>query len=227
MSAMITVEEALARVIASGAPPLEEEKVALEEAYGRVLVRDLKALRTQPPFPNSAMDGYALRAADTAPAPATLTVIGESAAGRAFEGRCRPGRGGAHLHRRADAGRRRLHRHSGGRRARGASASGFRARRRQATICVRPAWTSAKAKPSFRPAAASAPEMWRWRPRRTIQRSSVRRRARVAILATGDELVAPGGSLGPAQIIASNNFAVAGVVEAYGGVADRSRHRGR
>ena len=48
---------------------------------------------------------------------------------------------------------------------------------------------------------------------------AVRRRARVAILATGDELVAPGGTLGPAQIIASNNFAVAGLVEAYGGVA--------
>ena len=47
----------------------------------------------------------------------------------------------------------------------------------------------------------------------------VRRRARVAILATGDELVAPGGALGPAQIIASNNFAVAGVVAACGGVA--------
>ena len=48
---------------------------------------------------------------------------------------------------------------------------------------------------------------------------TVRRRARVAIVATGDELVAPGGTLGPAQIIASNNFAVAGLVEAYGGVA--------
>ncbi len=47
---------------------------------------------------------------------------------------------------------------------------------------------------------------------------TVRRRARVAILATGDELVAPGGTTGPAQIIASNNFAVAGVVEACGGV---------
>ena len=114
MKAMMTVEEALARVIASGAPPLEEEKVALESAYGRVLVRDLGALRTQPPFPNSAMDGYALRAADTTPAPTTLTVIGESAAGRAFEGSCRPGRGGAYLHRRADAARRRFHRHSGG-----------------------------------------------------------------------------------------------------------------
>ena len=61
--------------------------------------------------------------------------------------------------------------------------------------------------------------MWRWRPRQTIQRSAVRRRARVAILATGDELVPPGGALGPAQIIASNNFAVAGIVEACGGVA--------
>src|ERR1700689_5845649 len=86
MNAMMTVEEALARVIASGAPPLDEEKVALEQAYGRVLARDLGALRTQPPFPNSAMDGYALRAADTTSAPTTLTVIGESAAGRAFEG---------------------------------------------------------------------------------------------------------------------------------------------
>src|SRR5580692_2622085 len=86
MNAMMTVEEALARVIASGAPPLEEETVALEQAYGRVLVRDLKALRTQPPFANSAMDGYALRAADTTPTPAKLRVIGESAAGRAFVG---------------------------------------------------------------------------------------------------------------------------------------------
>src|ERR1700721_489280 len=94
MNAMMTVEEALARVIASGAPPLEEETVALEQAYGRVLVRDLKALRTQPPFPNSAMDGYALRAADTTQAPASLTVIGESAAGRAFEGAVGPGGAG-------------------------------------------------------------------------------------------------------------------------------------
>jgi molybdopterin molybdotransferase len=48
-------------------------------------------------------------------------------------------------------------------------------------------------------------------------RLSVRRRPRVAILATGDELVEPGGALGPAQIIASNNFAVAGIVAACGG----------
>ena len=91
MSAMITVEEALKRVLASAEAPLDEEKVALEAAYGRVLARDLKALRTQPPFANSAMDGYAVRAADTANASATLTVIGESAAGRAFGGAVGPG----------------------------------------------------------------------------------------------------------------------------------------
>ena len=90
-SPMITVEEALGRVLASAETPLEEEKVALEKAYGRVLARDVKALRTQPPFPNSAMDGYALRAADTASPPATLKVIGESAAGRAFAGALGPG----------------------------------------------------------------------------------------------------------------------------------------
>ena len=63
---MITVEEALRRVLASAETPLGDETVDLEMAYGRVLASDVKALRTQPPFPNSAMDGYALRAADTA-----------------------------------------------------------------------------------------------------------------------------------------------------------------
>src|SRR5260370_32894111 len=91
MSGMITVEEALKRVLASAEAPLDEERVPLEAACGRVLARNLSALRTQPPFPNSAMDGYALRAADTLKAPATLTVVGESAAGRAFGGAVGPG----------------------------------------------------------------------------------------------------------------------------------------
>src|SRR5271169_2093848 len=72
MSAMITVEEALARVLASAETPLEQENIAVEEVYGRVLARDIEALRTQPPFANSAMDGYAVRAADTIAPPLTL-----------------------------------------------------------------------------------------------------------------------------------------------------------
>ena len=119
MSAMISVEEALNRVLASAETPLEEEQVALQEAYGRVLAHDLKALRTQPPFPNSAMDGYAIRSADTASAPATLMVVGESAAGRAFEGVVGAGQAVRIFTGCADAGRRRHHRHSGRREPRG------------------------------------------------------------------------------------------------------------
>ena len=81
-----SVAEALARVLASAPEPVGVESVAIEAALGRTLAKDIRARRTQPPFANSAMDGYALRAADTTPAPATLRVIGESAAGRAFAG---------------------------------------------------------------------------------------------------------------------------------------------
>jgi hypothetical protein len=83
---MISVAEALARVLASASPPMETEMVTVENALGRTLARDLHALRTQPPFANSAMDGYALRGADTTSVPVRLMVIGESAAGRAFNG---------------------------------------------------------------------------------------------------------------------------------------------
>ena len=146
MSPMMTVEEALARVLASADEPLDEEKVALEAAYGRVLAHDLKALRTQPPFPNSAMDGYARALGGYDAAPATLTVVGESAAGRAFEGVARSGSGGAHLHGRADARGRRRHRHPGGRPDARANESVSQPPCRQGTICVRPAWTFALAK---------------------------------------------------------------------------------
>src|SRR5580704_5883796 len=84
--ALISVAEALARVLASANEPLAEEWVSLAEAFGRTLSRDLVAARTQPPFANSAMDGYALRACDVAGPPASLRLIGESAAGRAFTG---------------------------------------------------------------------------------------------------------------------------------------------
>ena len=184
-----------------------------------MLARDLKALRTQPPFPNSAMDGYALRAADTTPAPADLTLIGESAAGRAFDGVVGRGRGGAHLHWRANARRRRHDRHSGGRRAARAGGSVSRPRRRQGTICVRLAWTFSEGETIIAAGRRLTPRDVALAAAANHTALGVRRRARVAILATGDELVPPGGSLGPAQIVASNNFAVAGLVEAYGGVA--------
>jgi molybdopterin molybdotransferase len=217
MSSMISVEEALKRVLASAETPLEEEKVALQAAYGRVLANDLKALRTQPPFPNSAMDGYAIRSADAAAA-TTLTMIGESAAGRAFEGAVGPGEAvriftGAPMPDGADTIVIQEDVSREGERIRLSTAV-------PAGDNLRPAGMDFHAGDILIPAGR------RLGPRDVALAAAanhtdlmVRRRARVAILATGDELVAPGGELGPAQIVASNNFAVAGLVEAYGGVA--------
>ncbi len=105
-AAMLSVAEAHARLMALFAP-LPVEEVPIAAAGGRVLARDVVARRDQPPFAASAMDGYAIRAADARPG-ARLRVIGTAQAGRAVRGRGRAGRGGADLHRRADPrGRRR------------------------------------------------------------------------------------------------------------------------
>ncbi|MBI2393599.1 MAG: molybdopterin molybdotransferase MoeA [Deltaproteobacteria bacterium] len=78
---MLTFAEARARILAE-APRQPEEEVALEDCVGRVLAEDATAPGPLPPFDYSAMDGYALRAAD-APGPCTLPVVGESRAGSA------------------------------------------------------------------------------------------------------------------------------------------------
>ena len=82
--ALMPVADALAAILA-GAEPLAEEMVALDAAHHRVLARDVAALRTQPPQAMSAMDGYAVRAADAGHVAARLKVIGEVAAGRPFD----------------------------------------------------------------------------------------------------------------------------------------------
>src|SRR5258705_3872426 len=79
------VAEALARVLAE-ARPLAQELAPLADAHGRVLASDLVALRTQPPADVSAMDGYAVHAADVAKVPARLRLVGEVAAGHPFDG---------------------------------------------------------------------------------------------------------------------------------------------
>ena len=218
MSAMITVDEALARVLASAEAPVEEEKVMLDAAYGRVLMGEIKALRTQPPFANSAMDGYAVRASDTASAPLTLTVIGESAAGRAFKGALGSGEA--------------VRIFTGAPMPEGADSIVIQEDvRREGDLIELAAVASAgdnlrEAGMDFRAGETLIAAARRLTPRDVALAAaanhthlSVRRRARVAILATGDELVPPGGTLGPAQIIASNNYAVAGVVEATGATA--------
>jgi molybdopterin molybdotransferase len=213
---MISVAEALGRVLASAPHPVGTETVALEAALGRTLAHDLHALRTQPPFANSAMDGYALRAADTRDSPARLRVIGESAAGRAFPGALGPGEAvriftGAPMPAGADAV---LIQENATREgdfvvARSIETPGHNVRDAGIDFVEAEALLTAGRRLTPRDLALAAAA--------NHARLAVRPRPRVAVLATGDELVAPGAALGPAQIVASNNYAIAGIVAANGG----------
>src|SRR5690242_238666 len=88
--ALMPVADAIAAILA-GSEPLAEEMIALDAAYHRILARDVRALRTQPPLAMSAMDGYAVRSQDAGHVDARLTVIGEVAAGRPFDRAIGPG----------------------------------------------------------------------------------------------------------------------------------------
>jgi molybdopterin molybdotransferase len=84
---LLSVDEAKARMLAR-ITPLPPEAVALADAAGRVLAEDIAAVRDQPPFRASAMDGWAIRAAE---APGRLRVVGESAAGHGYDALLGPG----------------------------------------------------------------------------------------------------------------------------------------
>ncbi|MGB7285698.1 MAG: gephyrin-like molybdotransferase Glp [Salaquimonas sp.] len=75
------------KLVLDGAKPAETETVPLEDAAGRILANDLHSKRTQPPFPASAMDGYAVRFEDLQEPGTTLNMIGEAAAGHPFDGK--------------------------------------------------------------------------------------------------------------------------------------------
>jgi molybdopterin molybdotransferase len=211
---MLPVAEALARVLASATEPLEEEWVPLESAFGRTLARALVAARTQPPFANSAMDGYALRAADT---PGTLKVIGESAAGRAFAGIVGAGEAariftGAPMPEGADTIviQEDVRREGDAVVTAAAAKAGDNVRASGLDFADGETLLSAGARLTPRAVALAAAANY--------PRLPVRRKPRVAILATGDELAAPGEPLGVSQIVASNNYFIAGLVEACGGL---------
>ena len=215
--ALIPVAEALARVLASADQPLPEEWVSLGEAFGRTLSRDLVAARTQPPFANSAMDGYAVRTSDVAKPPVSLRLIGESAAGRAFPGAIDVGEAvriftGAPIPEGADAIVIQEDTRRDGERIviEVTAPPGDNIRTAGLDFAADERLLTAGTRLGPRAIALAAAANHRSLP--------VRRRPRVAILATGDELVAPGEPLGPSQIVASNNFFIAGLVAANGGI---------
>ena len=219
-----------ARAACSPPPPNRwaRKSVPLREAFGRTLARDLARRRTQPPFANSAMDGYAVRAADAAAPPARLRLIGESAAGHAFAGASAPARrcGFSPARRCRTAPTRSSFRRTRGARAASVTLRASVAPRRQRARAPGIDFAEGEVLLAGGSAARRRATSRSPRPRNHPDCTS-RAAPRVAILATGDELVAPGEPLGPAQIVASNNFAVAGTRRRRGRRADRSRHRAR
>jgi molybdopterin molybdotransferase len=203
--ALMSVAEALRRVL-EHADPLAAEPASLVEAHGRVLAADVKALRTQPPAAMSAMDGYAVRASDLSRIPATLKLVGEVAAGHPFDGAVGPGEAARIF--------------TGGVLPSGADTIAIQenTRREDGNVVV---LSSAAEGRHVRPAGldfsqdAVVLEQGRRLTDRDLSLAAatnhasllVHRRPRLAVLATGDELVMPGTKPGSAEIVYSNGFA--------------------
>lgn len=213
---LISIEEALRRVLSGVSGPTEPERLPLAACAGRTLAEDVAARRDQPPFPASAMDGYAVRAADIARIPVTLDVIGTSAAGNRFSGTVGPGEAvriftGAPLPDGADSIVIQENTQSSDGRVTVTEASAPYRHIREAGLDFRAgnvlleAGTRLDARHIALAAAMGRGEL------------SVHRRPRIAILATGDELVRAGEPAGPDQITASSLPATALMVEKAGG----------
>ncbi len=214
--ALLSVAEALERVTRD-LTPLETERVTLDRGRGRVLAEDLAARLTQPPFDASAMDGYAVRAADMAALPATLKLVGQAAAGAGYRGSV--GRGEA------------VRIFTGAPVPDGADTIVIQENadevRGQVTV------KELSPVPHIRPRGQDFSEGevllaagTRLGPRELMLAAAmnhaelpVRRRPKIAILATGDEVVPAGSELAPDEIVSSIPLGIAALVEAHGGEA--------
>ncbi len=212
---MLSVEDARTRILAAFSP-LQAEQISLTQSLGRVLATDVRSRRTQPPTAVSAMDGYAVRASDVANPPVTLDVIGHAPAGGEHDG---------------DIGAGQCVRiFTGGPVPAGAD-----------TIVIQEDTEAEGDKVTIK---VSVPEGHYIRPAGLDFREGeiglfagqvitardvgfaaamnvpwlmAHRRPRIAVLATGDEIVMPGDPLGPNQIVSSNSLTLASLIEARGG----------
>jgi molybdopterin molybdotransferase len=206
MAALLSVADALARVL-DGVEPLPSEYAPLVETDGRVLAADVAALRTQPPADLSAMDGYAVCAADVASAPVTLKIAGEVAAGRPFAGEVHPGEA-ARIY-------------TGGVVPPGADTIVIQentSRDGERVVVNTPERAGRhirRAGLDFKEGQVLLPRGKRLTDRDVMLAAAmshpavpVHRRPKVAVFATGDELKPPGSALGPGEIVYSNGFAL-------------------
>ncbi len=212
---MIPVEEAIARVVGAF-EPLAPEQVNLASAHGRVLAEDAISRRTQPPVAVSAMDGYAVIASDVATVPANLDVVAYVAAGDTFDGTLKPGQASRIF--------------TGAPVPDGANAiviqENTEASADRVTVkesvdegrYIRPAGLDFSAGDvglksgrllSARDIGFAAAMNLPW--------LMVRRRPRIAILATGNEIVMPGADIDTGKIVSSSSLALGATITALGG----------
>ncbi|MDQ0320423.1 molybdopterin molybdotransferase [Pararhizobium capsulatum DSM 1112] len=214
--ALLPVDEALRRLLALAPAERRTESVSLDMAHGRILAEDVRALLTHPAFDNSAMDGYAGRHEDFSKTAVELTVIGQSAAGRGFTGRLGAGEvvrifTGAPIPEGADCvlaqedaerlANDRIRAHFSPPKGRHIRPKGQDFAKGDVIVHAGESMTPARLTVA---AAMNHPSL------------SVVARPKVAILATGDELLPPGSQPGPDQIIASNSFGVGAIARENG-----------
>jgi molybdopterin molybdotransferase len=218
VASLLSVAEALERVL-EHARPLPADEVPLSDAAGLVLAHSIKALRTQPPADLSAMDGYAVRAAEVSNPPVRLKVIGEVAAGRPFAKSIGAGEAARIF--------------TGGVVPHGADAIIIQEHTKRDGDVVVVEKSSPKGRHirvaglDFKAGDALLTAGHRLTSRDLALAAGmnhplvpVHRRPKVALFATGDELVPAGCEPAPGQIISSNNFALAALARAEGADVD-------
>lgn len=213
-SPLISVEEALLRVL-DGVATLPAEEIPIDAAHGRVLAATLASRRTQPPADLSSMDGYAVLTADIAEIPARLRLIGESAAGRPFQGNMKAGEtvriftgavmppGGDQVVPQENVSR------DGEDITINTLPKGKFVRRQGFDFKAGQVMLEAGRRLNGRDIGLAAAM--------DHAKLMATRKPRVAIIATGDELVEPGGGDAPDKIVASNPVTLAALIRQEGG----------